>query len=154
MARVFFPRSCWSATCRCGSCPAQAADRASLLVAATSTTAAAVYVATFPPSDLKTRGMLCVLSVSLSTRGVPPTDQYQNNTICPPFPPACPRIVLSRVSLLSQSAKVAAKGPVKKKRAKKDKNAPKGAMSAFMQFSQKERPLVSLKKYDDEIEAK
>lgn len=45
--------------------------------------------------------------------------------------------------VLSQSAKVAAKGPVKKKRAKKDKNAPKGAMSAFMQFSQKERPLVS-----------
>lgn len=42
-----------------------------------------------------------------------------------------------------QSAKAAAKGPVKKKRAKKDKNAPKGAMSAFMQFSQKERPAVS-----------
>lgn len=43
-----------------------------------------------------------------------------------------------------KSAKAAAKGPVKKKRAKKDKNAPKGALSAFMQFSQKERPSVSL----------
>lgn len=42
-----------------------------------------------------------------------------------------------------QSAKAAAKGPAKKKRAKKDKDAPKGAMSAFMQFSQKERPGVS-----------
>jgi len=46
--------------------------------------------------------------------------------------------------ILSQSAKAAAKGPVKKKkRAKKDKDAPKGSMSAFMFFSQKERPLVS-----------
>lgn len=45
-----------------------------------------------------------------------------------------------------QSSKSSAKGPVKRakrtKRAKKDPNKPKGAMSAFMQFSQKERPKV------------
>eukprot|EP00904_Undaria_pinnatifida_P004659 jgi/Undpi1/14194/HiC_scaffold_9.g03843.m1 len=45
----------------------------------------------------------------------------------------------------SKSSKSAAKAPVKAKRAKrakKDPNKPKGAMSAFMQFSQKERPKV------------
>ena len=47
----------------------------------------------------------------------------------------------------SKSSKSAAKAPVKAKRAKrakKDPNKPKGAMSAFMQFSQKERPKVGL----------
>ncbi|CAM9249195.1 unnamed protein product [Ectocarpus fasciculatus] len=45
---------------------------------------------------------------------------------------------------MQQSAKAASNGgPVKRKRkAKKDPNKPKGASSAFMQFSQKERAVV------------
>ncbi|CAM9490493.1 unnamed protein product [Scytosiphon promiscuus] len=52
-----------------------------------------------------------------------------------------------------KSAKAAAKaGPVKrKKKAKKDPNKPKGAMSAFMQFSQQERPVVKAENPDMKI---
>lgn len=50
---------------------------------------------------------------------------------------------------MQQSAKAASNGgPVKrKKKAKKDPNKPKGASSAFMQFSQKERAVVSDKRF-------
>lgn len=51
--------------------------------------------------------------------------------------PACPTPSSQRGSGGGSS-----KSP-KKKRAKKDKNAPKGAMTAFMQFSQAKRAEVS-----------
>ncbi|CAM9375144.1 unnamed protein product, partial [Sphacelaria rigidula] len=51
-----------------------------------------------------------------------------------------------------QSAKKSAPVKVvKKKRAKKDPNAPKGASSGFMQFSQAERPRVQQENPDMKI---